>query len=298
MGKLAPLLLEDATELVQSFLLSQISPEGGMKNRAGQSDLYYSFFGLECMIMLDMEIDYDQWSSYLISFDDDSEKDLIHFSSLVRCWANLPENYISEERRSYFAQSLKQYSSADGSYNTIAGSEKGTAYGCFVALDTLRNLGLGIHQRDVFTQALLRVQTPCGSFAIDEGMTSGTVPTTCAALVALNVLGYPLEKMAASYEWLNKQRCPQGGFWAFAGAPLQDLLSTATALHTLSSYEVETWENAEIFQAHDELTLDFIDSLWVNKGSFYAHWSDEQLDVEYLFYALLALGHLAQKKSS
>ena len=40
-------------------------------------------------------------------------------------------------------------------------------------------------------------------------------------------------------------------------------------------------------------TLDFIDSLWVNRGSFYGTWAEDILDVEYTYYALLALGHLS-----
>ena len=40
-------------------------------------------------------------------------------------------------------------------------------------------------------------------------------------------------------------------------------------------------------------TLDFVDSLWSNRGAFHGHWADDDLDVEYCFYALLALGHLS-----
>ena len=37
---------------------------------------------------------------------------------------------------------------------------------------------------------------------------------------------------------------------------------------------------------------DYLDTLW-NGTSFYGHWAEEELDVEYTFYALLALGHLS-----
>ena len=40
-----------------------------------------------------------------------------------------------------------------------------------------------------------------------------------------------------------------------------------------------------------ELALDYVDSLWSGRG-FYGHWADDDLDCEYAFYALLALGHL------
>ena len=34
-----------------------------------------------------------------------------------------------------------------------------------------------------------------------------------------------------------------------------------------------------------EPCLDFIDSLWTNRGGFYGHWSDDAIDTEYTYYA-------------
>ena len=83
-----------------------------------------------------------------------------------------------------------------------------------------------------------------------------------------------------------QRRDKSGGIMAVPQAPMPDLLSTATALHTLTvlGEDLSDWS---------EFCLDYIDSLWVNTGGFYAHWSDDKLDVEYLFYGLLALGHLS-----
>ena len=69
-------------------------------------------------------------------------------------------------------------------------------------------------------------------------------------------------------------------------APIPDLLSTATTLHAL----------ARLGKPLDDIKepcLDFVDTLWTNHGSFYGHWADDQLDSEYTYYGLLALGHLS-----
>src|SRR5438874_1185034 len=71
-----------------------------------------------------------------------------------------------------------------------------------------------------------------------------------------------------------------------SGAPLPDLLSTATALHALAGLEAS-------FERVREPCLDFIDTLWTNEGGFYGHWGDDHLDCEYTYYGLLALGHLS-----
>ena len=42
-----------------------------------------------------------------------------------------------------------------------------------------------------------------------------------------------------------------------------------------------------------EPCLDFIDTLWTAAGGFHGTWDDEELDLEYTYYGLLALGHLS-----
>ena len=78
---------------------------------------------------------------------------------------------------------------------------------------------------------------------------------------------------------------------ALPDAPIPDLLSTATALHALSTLGLSI-QDTDAGGARRELALDFVDSLWSGR-SFYGHWEDDVLDCEYAFYALLALGHLA-----
>jgi len=67
---------------------------------------------------------------------------------------------------------------------------------------------------------------------------------------------------------------------------MPDLLSTATALHALVAL-------GTALETLAEPCLDFVDSLWTNRGGFHGHWADDELDVEYAFYGLLALGHLS-----
>jgi len=111
----------------------------------------------------------------------------------------------------------------------------------------------------------------------------GTTPSTAAAAALLGQLDAPVP--AEVGQWLLAQQHPQGGFKASPETPVPDLLSTATALHALSALGLSIGERSEI-------TLDFVDSLWSGEG-FYAFWDDDELDGEYVFYALLALGHLS-----
>jgi ribosome assembly protein YihI (activator of Der GTPase) len=67
---------------------------------------------------------------------------------------------------------------------------------------------------------------------------------------------------------------------------MPDLLSTAVALHALDGLQAS-------YQEFVEPCLDFIDTLWTAAGGFHGTWNDEDLDLEYTYYGLLALGHLS-----
>ena len=69
----------------------------------------------------------------------------------------------------------------------------------------------------------------------------------------------------------------------FLGGWMSDQMytSVATALHALASLKVE-------LGSRKEPCLDFIDTLWNNRGGFCGNWEDGQLDCEYTYYALLA----------
>lgn len=68
--------------------------------------------------------------------------------------------------------------------------------------------------------------------------------------------------------------------------PMPDILTTAVTLHALDGLQAD-WHSVK------EDCLDFIDTLWDNRGGFYGHWADDALDAEYSYYGLLALGHLS-----
>lgn len=71
-----------------------------------------------------------------------------------------------------------------------------------------------------------------------------------------------------------------GGFYANEGAAMPDLLSTAVALFTLRTLQWKPRYDAS----------DFIEAHFQEDGSFMPNLLDEQSDVEYCFYGLLALG--------
>lgn len=281
-----------AVERIGEFARSCFNSDGGVKNRAGASDLYYTVFGLETLNVLGIEPSKERVSAYLEHFGDGEGLDAVHLASLIRCWAALGEfgasspdlgkdTFLSAHADRMLGR-MEHYRSEDGGYGATTGMRAGTIYHSFIALAAYQDCGREPPERERLAECIASLRTPDGGYANERGIPIGTTPTTAAAAVLLRELGKSVPSEAT--EWLLRCCREEGGFAATPGAPLPDLLSTATALHALAALGAP-------LEAVREPCLDFVDSLWTGRA-FCGSATDRVEDIEYTFYALLALGHL------
>lgn len=278
-------VLGDATERIAEYALGCFNTDGGGRNRAGASDLYYTVFGVETLNALGVEPPRDRVIAYLERFRDGLELDAVHLASLIRCRTavgGLVE--VSPELRERMLSRLEEYRSGDGGYGAAAGARTGTVYHCFLALAAYQDCGREPPERGGMAACIESLRTTDGAYANERGMGLGTTPTTAAATVLLRHLGRSVSGEVG--EWLLGCCRAEGGFAAMPRSPIADLLSTATALHALAGMGVS-------IEAVREPCLDFVDSLWTGRA-FRGNAADRLEDIEYTFYALLALGHLSR----
>jgi len=271
-ARLAPKLLGDSRGLVEAFVRSQINPDGAFRNRAGDSDLYYTVFGIESLVALQAEVPVEIVAGYLRTFGKGEGLDFVHLACLARCWAGIarhPEAAIADA----ILNRIEKFRTQDGGYNQSDDASEATSYAMFLALGAYQDCGCTMPALDRLLDALEDLQ--------EQDVT----PVMAATVTVLRQLGRTPDTAFA--EWLLQRNLPTGGFFAISGAPLPDLLSTATALHALAGLHVP-------FDGLREPCLDFVDSLWTNRGGFYGNWSDDAIDTEYTYYALLSLGHLTE----
>ena len=283
-ARLAPNLLSEATERVVNFFQEQINEDGGVRDRAGQSDLYYTVFGLDGLIALRQELPVQRVHPYLEHFGDGAGLDLVHLACLARCWRALPKRSLSSEISQRLGDRLNSYRASNGGYGPAPGAPSGTVYHGFLALGAHQDLGINLPDPEGLVHSITSLQLEGGAFTGQQGVPVGSTPTTAAALTLLEYLHAPIPPSAS--DWLLDQALPEGGFRAGKDTPIPDILSTATALHALAGMKVP-------FEHLKETTLDFLDTLWTSQGAFYGNWTDDVVDCEYSFYALLALGHLS-----
>lgn len=282
-ARLAPKLLGDSADLVAQFIRGQLNADGGFSNRAGASDLYYTVFGLEALLALRVDLPVESATAYLRGFGAGEDLDLVHLSCLAGCWAMMPASALAPATRDAILPRVESYRTQDGGYHASRDAAHGTAYHAFLAMAAYQDLGAMPPSPDRIGASLAALQSGDGAFANDRGRPRGSTPATAAAVTLIRHLDIPASPALA--DWLLA-RCYEGGFFASPDAPVPDLLSTATALHALSSLHAP-------IDGIREACLDFVDSLWTRQGAFYGTWADDVPDCEYTFYGLLALGHLA-----
>lgn len=283
-ARLAPKLLGESADLVRDFLGSQFNPDGGFRDRAGNSDLYYTVFGLEGLIALRADVPAEAVAGYLRSFGDGAGLDFVHLGCLLRCRAGLPPAYRDGIPADAVLSRVEAHRSGDGGYAAEPGQADGTAYHCFVALGAYQDCGREVPDPAGLVRCVGRLRAEDGGYANQQDVPLGLTPATAAAVTLLRQLGeLPPTGLAG---WLLARHSPEGGFFATPVAPLPDLLSTATALHALAGLHAP-------LDPIREACLDFLDSLWTNRGGFHGTWADDDLDCEYTYYGLLALGHLS-----
>lgn len=308
---MASAALGGAKGSVVSFLRSRLDPRGGFLGRDGRPDIYYTSFALDSMTAMvpaagrpdesacsggpasvpaaadpdSLFPDLRPTESWVSSFGVGQAMDFVHRTCLARCWTHLPGVDASRAMRKQLAASLEQCRAPDGGYGTVPSPATGSVTGTFFALGAYDDLGLLPPSPLKAISALDRLETPDGAFANEPGMSHGTTLATAG----LAILNARLRRRtgAGVIPWLMARYHCEGGFLASPGAPLPDLLSTATALY---AFHVT---GTTLDPARVATCLGFIESLQEPSGGFCGQWTDDTADTEYTFYALLSLGCLA-----
>ena len=269
---------------VLDFVQSHLDPDGGFRGRGPAADLYYTVFGIDCLLALDEPAAWHRSPDYLTSFGRGEDLDFMHLVSLARCharWSTVPGSGDPFGTAQWLAR-LSAYGCPDGGFNTVAGTSHGSVTGNVLAWLTHEDVGTSLPCPDIVL-SLAGLRSADGGYANLPRLPAGTTTATAGALMLLHWMGQPVDLSAA--QWLLDQYATDGGFLATPGAPIPDLLSTATSVFALHSLGLDTSELASS-------CLAFVSSLQHQDGGYRGYSLDSMSDCEYTFYALMAMGCL------
>jgi prenyltransferase beta subunit len=163
-------------------------------------------------------------------------------------------------------------------FEVIPNGDRQSPYTQFLRLSLLEDAGQRIKDKKRVIDSLAEYHVSGGGYTnTRDGQTDTTNATVAALAIKGQLAGY---KENGEVFHLRDRQDASGGFRAAAASPVPDLLSTATALFILSCYRTTPNYPAR----------DFIEAHWLDSGGFAATLLEDNSDVEYTFYGLLALG--------
>lgn len=277
------------------YLRAAQRADGGFAGRQGESDLYYTSFGLRGLAVLGMlEGGIAERSAAFLRRRLRGQESVVDFFALlysgflleaaagIDLWDAADRNW-----RDAVASLLETLRRPDGGYAKGLDGAASSTYHTFLVLVCRQLLGCPPPQPETIGAFLRSQRRPEGGFReIRASPRAGTNPTA-AAVAALQMLGLLDEPTRlATIDFLVDMQTEEGGLRANTRIPIADLLSTFTGLVTLDRLGAAT-----------ELDLPavrrYVQSLALPEGGFRAAEWDTAHDVEYTFYGLGTLGLLA-----
>lgn len=279
-----------ATDRVRKFVESRRAAGGGFHDRAGRADLYYTVFGIDCLLALGDAGAAAEHEAYVRSFGQGGGLDFVHLACLARCRARISGPKPGRREKDDLRRRLDEYRTPDGGYATVKLAASASVSGTFLAFQALDDLGLLSANPLRAMRALAGLRARDGAYANEPGLGHGTTLATAGAVILWSRLHLPVDP--AQRDWLVGCCHREGGFLANPRAPVPDLLSTATALYALERL------GQPLDEGRRRACLHFVETVMDESGGFRGHWMDNTPDCEYTFYALLALGCLASGRWS
>jgi geranylgeranyl transferase type-2 subunit beta len=270
--------------------------DGGFAGREGDSDLYYTAFGLRGLALLgELDGEPADRAARFLREQLSQTRPLVDFISLLFAGALLQAAAgidvfasAAADWRQSVAQLFERFRRPDGGYAKTDEGQSSSTYHTFLVTIARQLLGSSPVDGPRLVGFVRSRRREDGGFVeIGPMRKSGTNPTAAAAGLLTIADAFDDELREGVVGFLSEMQTDEGGLKANTRIPLADLLSTFTGLLTLADL-------GEIDEIDDRTARQYVASLAAEGGGFYAGAWDTAADVEYTFYGLGALALLAR----
>jgi len=265
------LLSEETRAEIGSWFAKQQTSEGGFPDRSGRCDLYYTLFGFFLAEALEATAVFPLLKEYAEKMARGKDhKGIDLYCTTILVSSLFPGNADANRYKSAIRKTIKDRSLMNDGY---------TPFLSILALLSLHDHSGIIKVLNIFEKSVSETESPCTVVAARQmvtGLKAGKDSTIHPnATSSDTVWAGPFRSFYRS----------NGGFAALKKTRDSDLLSTAVALFVLRLM------NYDLRPIKPDC-LEFISGLY-RDGGFAAVSTDNETDVEYTFYGLLALGALS-----
>lgn len=276
------------------YLLAAQRPDGGFAGREGDSDLYYTSFGVRGLALLGrLEGEPATRAAHFLQSRLGGNVPVVDFLSLVYSakmlemaagidvFASQPPGW-----QKAVAGALEPLRRADGGYAKTAEGQASSVYHSFLVVLCQQLIEQPTPEPARLVEFVRARRREDGGFVEMNVMKrSGTNPTA-AAIGLLSIFeALDDETRADTSEFLAEMQTDEGGLRANTRIPIADLLSTFTGLLTLA--DLGQFEMIDRAAARR-----YVAALELDEGGFRGAEWDPAHDVEYTFYGLGALALL------
>lgn len=272
----------EAADILRHAVTSQQGPDGLFCGRAGQEDLYYTFFGVLLALVTQVKFRRKECRNRMAAMDF-STLDLVHACAWLRVMEMfkllalpkfLRQNAMTFKQFGVSQSDLEKLHSLDElPESAFPQRDKCSPYSRFLLGTLLADFGLDVPDADLTNYRLSN-----GLYANLKHHTDYGVNATAAALFLLPQ-GSQRDATVKSLAALQE---PDGSFKAVASAPGGDLLSTATAVFALQ----------RCGKTPQVSTKPYLRECFREDAFFAATPDDSHGDLEYTVYGLLTMGVL------
>ena len=260
------------------FVESQKTEGDTFVNKSGEVDLYYTSFGWLLSYVLGIDLSMEKRRSYLEK-QPVMSLDLVHYAAYMRCV--LLHRLMKEGKFRFLLGAMRPMPIRSlTSFMDLPHDDIWSPYTRFIWMSLLEDTQNKENEKKAVLEKLRSYRVKGGGYSNLRDREVATTNATVAALAIIGQLeGYkPIDDLF----YLRDTQDETGGFKAGRGAPVPDLLSTATTLFLMGCYDIRP-----VRPVHD-----VIEAHWWDSGGFSATLLEDSSDVEYVFYGLLALGAL------
>lgn len=279
----------------ERYLLDAQREDGGFAGREGESDPYYTAFGLRALSILGRL--YGEPAKKAADFFQGrlhGQETIVDFFSLIYASALLQASAgidifadVEADWRKVIAGTLEQLRRDDGGYAKGLEGQASSTYHTFLVVLCLDLLEEEIPKRDEIIKFIRSQQCDEGGFReIRASKRAGTNPTA-AAIGTLKILeSLDEETIDDTIDFICEMQNDEGGLCANTRIPIADILSTFTGMVTLADL-------GALHELRQPALAAFIAERERAEGGFQAFALDDNHDVEYTFYGVgtLALFH-------